>query len=353
MNIYKEPAMAFSSQQSLPNQSGLDKHPFNTYAQKIQSVKTEIAKVIIGQQELIDLMIYTLLSKGHMLLEGVPGLAKSLAVETFARVVGGEFRRFQFTPDKMPSDITGSLIYNEKEKRFDFYLGPIFCNIFLADEINRASPKVQSALLQAMQEREVAVEGERHKIPTPFMVLATQNPIEQIGTYPLAEAQVDRFMVKYDVGYPSQAEELELARRKHSNFEALKADVKTVLNPEEIRSMQEFIHEHIKISDTVMNYIIKICIATRPPDSYQCQQVKAEFYNYIKLGASPRATEFLLALSKTLAFCTGKDIVDFEDVNACAVHVLRHRILLNSAAIAKQITPEMIIAEVLTKVRPF
>jgi MoxR-like ATPase len=302
---------------------------------------------------MVDLMIYTLLSKGHILLEGVPGLAKSLAVETFAKVVGGEFRRFQFTPDKMPTDITGSLIYNEKDKRFDFFFGPIFCNIFLADEINRASPKVQSALLQAMQEREVAIECERHKIPNPFMVLATQNPIEQIGTYPLAEAQVDRFMVKYDVGYPTEDEELELARRKHSNFEALKADLKTILNPDEIRSIQSFIHEQVQVSETVMKYIINLCVATRPPESYRQQRFKTDLYDYIKLGASPRATEFLLALSKTVAFCQGRDFVDFNDVNACAVHVLRHRILLNSAAFSKQITAEMIIDELLHMVRSF
>jgi MoxR-like ATPase len=171
------------------------------YVRVFQNIKAEIGTVVVGQEEMIELMILTLLSNGHILLEGVPGLAKSLAVETFARVIGGEFRRFQFTPDKMPSDVTGTMIYNEKEKKFDYYYGPIFCNIFLADEINRASPKVQSALLQAMQEKVVDVECVRYNIPNPFMVLATQNPIEQIGTYPLAEAQVDRFMVKYDFVY--------------------------------------------------------------------------------------------------------------------------------------------------------
>jgi MoxR-like ATPase len=204
-----------------------------------------------------------------------------------------------------------------------------------------------------MQEREVTVECERHRIPIPFMVLATQNPIEQIGTYPLAEAQIDRFMVKYDVGYPSQDEELELARRKHSNFETLKADVRTVLNPDEIRDMQAFIHERVKVTDTVMKYIINICIATRPPESYRQQRLNTDLYHYIKLGASPRATEFLLALSKTLAFCEGRDSVGFDDVNACAFHVLRHRILLNSTAVSQQITAEMIVAEVLRMVRAF
>jgi len=168
------------------------KNLIESHAEKIQAIKAEVAKVLVGQEEMIHLMIYTLFSKGHILLEGVPGLAKSLAVETFAKVVGGDFNRFQFTPDKMPSDITGTVIWNERDKKFGSFFGPVFCNIFLADEINRASPKVQSALLQAMQEREVTLERERHKLPAVFMVLATENPIEQIGTYPLAESQVDR-----------------------------------------------------------------------------------------------------------------------------------------------------------------
>src|SRR5512137_1700678 len=229
---------------------------FDRYVHKIQQIKAEIAKVVIGQEEMINMMIYTLLSKGHILLEGVPGLAKSLAVETFAKVIGGNFKRFQFTPDKMPSDITGTMVWNEKEKKFDYYFGPIFCNIFLADEINRASPKVQSALLQAMQEKRVDVECLRYNIPNPFMVLATQNPIEQIGTYPLAEAQTDRFMVKCDVGYPDKDEEFELIKRKNTNFDQLKADIKTVLNPDDITAIQQLIHDQVRVSQKVMSYIL-------------------------------------------------------------------------------------------------
>ncbi len=326
---------------------------FKQFAQKIQQVKAEIAKVVIGQEEMLNLMILTFLSKGHILLEGVPGLAKSLAVETFAKVISGNFKRFQFTPDKMPSDITGTMVWNEKDKKFDFYFGPIFCNIFLADEINRASPKVQSALLQAMQEKEVTIECLRYGIPNPFMVLATQNPIEQIGTYPLAESQVDRFMVKYDVGYPHKDEEFELIRRKNFNFDQLKADVQTVLTLEDIIAIQQLIHDQVRVTQKVMNYILNICIATRPGDTYQYQSLSSDIHNYIRLGASPRASESLLALAKSFAFCQHRDFVTFDDVATCAVHVLRHRILLNSTALSQQITADMIVRDILTMIEPY
>jgi MoxR-like ATPase len=326
---------------------------FAQYAQKIQQIKTEIAKVVIGQEEMISLMIYTLLSRGHILLEGVPGLAKSLAVETFARVIGGNFKRFQFTPDKMPSDITGTMVWNEKDKRFDFYFGPIFCNIFLADEINRASPKVQSALLQAMQEKEVTIECMRYDIPHPFMVLATQNPIEQIGTYPLAESQVDRFMVKHDVGYPKKDEEFELILRKNTNFDQLKADIKTVLTLDDITAIQQLIHDQVRVSQKVMSYILNICIATRPRETYVEQNLEAEIHQYIRLGASPRASESLLALAKAYAFSQHRDFVNFDDVASCAGHVLRHRILLNSTALSQQISADMLVQEILRMIEPY
>ena len=316
-------------------------------------MKAEIGKVLIGQETMIELMIVTLLAKGHILLEGVPGLAKSLAVETFARVIGGDFKRFQFTPDKMPSDITGTLVYNETQKQFDFHYGPVFCNIFLADEINRASPKVQSALLQAMQEKKVDIERERYDLPDPFIVLATQNPIEQIGTYPLAEAQVDRFMVKYDVAYPQREAEQALIARKHSNFEALKAAVQTVIRPEDVLDLQQQIHAGVGVTKTVMNYMINVCTATRPPATYSGNRHRADIHRYIRLGASPRATEFLLALSKSYAFCQGRDFVTFDDVNQCAAHVLRHRILLNSEAVAQKITADMIVDEIFKLISPY
>lgn len=326
---------------------------FDHYAHRIQQVKAEIAKVIIGQEEMINLMIHTLLSKGHILVEGVPGLAKSLAVETFAKVIGGDFKRFQFTPDKMPSDITGTMVWNEKDKKFEFYFGPIFCNIFLADEINRASPKVQSALLQAMQEKEVAIECMRYDIPHPFMVLATQNPIEQIGTYPLAEAQVDRFMVKYDVGYPQKDEEFELIQRKNADFDQVKAELKTILDLDDIMAIQQLIHDRVRVSRKVMSYILNICIATRPRDSYAAQELHADIHHYIRLGASPRASESLLALAKSFAFSQHRDFVNFDDVTACAGHVLRHRILLNSTALSQQVNTDMLVREILKMIEPY
>lgn len=326
---------------------------FDRYAHKIQQIKAEIAKVVIGQDEMISLMIHTLLSKGHILLEGVPGLAKSLAVETFAKVIGGNFKRFQFTPDKMPGDITGTMVWNEKDRKFEFYFGPVFCNIFLADEINRASPKVQSALLQAMQEKEVTVECMHYDIPHPFMVLATQNPIEQIGTYPLAEAQVDRFMVKYDVGYPQKDEEFELIRRKNTNFDQLKADIETVLTLEDITAIQQLIHDQVRVSRNVMGYILNVCIATRPRDTYASQKLNTDIHRYIRLGASPRASESLLALAKSFAFSRRRDFVNFDDVTTCAVHVLRHRILLNSSALSQQISADMLVREILKMIDPY
>ncbi len=322
-------------------------------AGKIRAIKEEVAKVVVGQEEMVLLMIHSLFSKGHILLEGVPGLAKSLAVETFAKVVGGDFNRFQFTPDKMPSDITGTVVWNEKEKKFDVFFGPVFCNIFLADEINRASPKVQSALLQAMQEREVTLECERHRLPRIFMVLATENPIEQIGTYPLAESQVDRFMVKINVNYPNREEETELIRRKNTNFEELKESVRTLISKDEILEIQRSIHETVKVSGTIMEYIISICLATRPPLNEKEGSPRRDIHDYIRLGASPRGTESLLALSKAHAFSQGREFVGFEDVNACAVHVLRHRILLNSQAISRNVTSEMIVEEILKTVSPY
>jgi len=332
---------------------GDTKELFDHYVHKIQQIKAEIAKVVIGQEDMISMMLYTHLSKGHILLEGVPGLAKSLAVETFAKVIGGNFKRFQFTPDKMPSDITGTMVWNEKDKKFEFYFGPIFCNIFLADEINRASPKVQSALLQAMQEKEVTVECMHYDIPHPFMVLATENPIEQIGTYPLAEAQVDRFMVKYDVGYPQKDEEFELIRRKNTNFDQLKTDIKTILTLDDITAIQQLIHDQVRVSRNVMNYILNICIATRPHDTYAAQKLNADIHQYIRLGASPRASESLLALAKAFAFSQHRDFVNFDDVTTCAVHVLRHRILLNSIALSQQITTDMLVQEILKMIQPY
>ena len=204
-----------------------------------------------------------------------------------------------------------------------------------------------------MQEKEVTVECLRYPIPNPFMVLATQNPIEQIGTYPLAESQVDRFMVKYDVGYPDKDEEFELIQRKNSNFDQLKANVKTILSLEDILAIQQLIHDRVRVGQKVMNYILNICIATRPNETYNEQAAAREVHQYIRLGASPRATESLLALAKAYAFCRQRDFVTFDDVATCAAHVLRHRILLNSSALSQEITPDMIVREIIQTIQPY
>ncbi|GBC61478.1 ATPase [Desulfonema ishimotonii] len=323
---------------------------FEKYARLVDAIKSEIGRVVIGQEALIDLMLLTLLSRGHILLEGVPGLAKSLAVEIFAAVIGGDFRRFQFTPDKMPGDITGTTVFDERKRQFGFHRGPVFCNIFLADEINRASPKVQSALLQAMQEKVVDADDFREALPELFIVLATQNPVEQVGTYPLAEAQTDRFMVKFNVAYPQQAEEAELMARKHGDFETRRAGIRRVATPEDMLAMQRVVHEKIRVTRTVMAYMLSLCLATRPPRTCGGNGTEMEIHRYIRLGASPRATESLLALSKARAFCRGRDFVRFDDVTGCAPHVLRHRILLNHAAAADGITPDRIVNDILNRV---
>lgn len=326
-------------------------------ADLFRAIKSEMGKVIIGQEEMIEMMIFTLLARGHILLQGVPGLAKTLAVETFSRVIGGDYKRFQFTPDKMPGDITGTSVYNKQAKTFEYHPGPVFCNIFLGDEINRASPKVQSALLQAMQEKKVDADRQTYALPELFMVLATQNPIEQIGTYPLAEAQTDRFMVRYDVKYPARNEETQLIKLKNQDFEKIKQETRQKTDPEQVLQLQDFIQNNIKVTSVIINYILNICIATRPPATCNDNNYNADFYDYIRLGASPRAAEFLLALSKSRAFCKGRDFVHFNDVNVCTFHVLRHRILLKHTAysnqISNQVSPDEIIREILKIVRPY
>ncbi len=319
-------------------------------SEKLERLRADLRSVIVGQEELLDILLYTLLARGHILLEGVPGVAKSLVVETFARVFGGDFNRFQFTPDKMPGDILGSMVYRVRDEVFNYRKGPIFCNFFLADEINRASPKVQSALLQAMQEKKVSLEDEHFSLPQPFMVLATQNPIEQVGTYPLAEAQVDRFMVKFKVEYLEYADELLLLQRKNSDFDQRFADLSAIFFVSEIVSLQAKVHAQIGVSDTVMNYMLKLCLASRPRLSGESGFI-AGVHDYLRLGASPRAPESLLALCKARAFCRGRDFVDFADVENLLPHVLRHRLLLNNRARAEQLAPEILIERLLGQVK--
>lgn len=321
------------------------------FSKTFKAIQAEIARVVVGQREMVELMILSLLARGHILLEGVPGLAKSLAAETFARVVGGTFKRFQFTPDKMPADITGTAMYNQKTGEFQYHPGPVFCNLFLADEINRASPKLQSALLEAMQERVVDAESQRHPLPRPFMVLATQNPIEQSGTYPLSEAQTDRFMVKHRLIYPHPAEEQALMALKHGDFDKRKENIRSRLSPETILDLQARVHESVAVRPTVQDYLVRLCAATRPPETLPDAEPYRSMYPAIRLGASPRAAESLLALSKARAFCRGRDYVHFQDIQTCAPPVLRHRILLSPSAAAKGVSTDAILAELMKTVR--
>lgn len=319
-----------------------------TFRSKIQKVEEEIGKVIIGQDRMIEAIICTLLAQGHVLLEGVPGLAKSLTVGTFARTIGGEYKRIQFTPDKLPSDITGTTVFNQATGTFTFHQGPVFCNILLADEINRAAPKVQSALLEAMQEKRVSIDRDQYQLPDLFMVLATMNPVEQLGTYPLSEAQLDRFIAKVNLTYPPKEFEEELLRKKSTNFEDIRKAVPCLLQPDEVVTMQHHVADHITVSPTVVAYILDICRRTRP----DAAEAPASIRNYVSVGVSPRAGEHLIAYCKGFAFLRGRDYVAFEDVDACVPQVLGHRMILSDAACLEGIRTEMLLQDIISTVVP-
>jgi MoxR-like ATPase len=319
------------------------------YRNKIQRVETEIGKVIIGQECMIESIICTLLARGHVLLEGVPGLAKSLTVATFARTIGGEFKRIQFTPDKLPSDITGTTVFDQASGTFTFHQGPVFCNILLADEINRAAPKVQSALLEAMQEKRVSIDRDQYSLPDLFMVLATMNPVEQLGTYPLSEAQLDRFIAKVSLTYPPRDFEEQLLRKKNTDFEDIRKAVPCLLQPDEVVAMQQHIAKHVTVSPAVVAYILEICLRTRP----QSQEAPATVRNYVSVGVSPRAGEHLIAYCKGFAFLRGRDYVAFEDVDACATQVLGHRMILSDAAILEGIQARDLLQDIVASVVPY
>jgi len=299
-----------------------------------KDVKKEVAKVIIGQDKIINQLLMTIFSGGHSVLIGVPGLAKTLLVNTVAKTLGLKFNRIQFTPDLMPSDIIGSEIIDET-RNFKFVKGPIFGNIILADEINRTPPKTQSALLEAMQEHAVTVSGKTYKLEQPFFVLATQNPIEQEGTYPLPEAQLDRFMFSIIVDYPNVDEELEIVK-KTTSFN--NQDLKIVLNAEEIINFQENLLK-IPVTDTVYEYAINLVRKTRPNAENSTKEIK----QYLDWGAGPRASQYLVVAAKTHAVFTGKYSPDIEDVRSVALNVLRHRLVKNYKAEAEGITIEEII----------
>jgi MoxR-like ATPase len=306
--------------------------------QKRNELKTEIAKIIVGQDAVVDQILLCIFSGGHALLIGVPGLAKTLMINTLSQALGLDFKRIQFTPDLMPSDILGSEILDEN-RQFKFIKGPIFSNIILADEINRTPPKTQAALLEAMQERSVTIAGENHKLDLPYFVLATQNPIEQEGTYPLPEAQLDRFMFAIKLEYPTFEEEVQVVKRTTS-------DAKTSINPlftaQEIIDFQHLIRR-IPVADNVIEYAVTLVSKTRPDNALSNDFVK----NYLDWGAGPRASQNLILAAKAHAAFNGKFSPDIEDVKAVATGILRHRIIKNYKADAEGITEEIIIQKLM------
>ncbi|MFA6261109.1 MAG: AAA family ATPase [Bacteroidia bacterium] len=305
---------------------------------KYKLLKQEIGKVIIGQHAAVDILFNAILANGHVLLVGVPGLAKTLLVRTFAEVLDLDFNRIQFTPDLMPGDITGSEILNEK-REFQFLRGPIFSNIILADEINRTPPKTQAALLEAMQEKSVTVNGQSHLLPKPFFVLATQNPIEQEGTYPLPEAQLDRFMFNVILTYPTFSEELDVVRSTTGN---LKPELNKILHDRDILLYQELVRK-VPVADNVMEYAVKLVSKTRPNTPAATTQIN----DFIEFGAGPRAGQFLILGAKAHALMHGKYSPDIDDVKAIALDVLRHRLIRNYKAEAEGISTEAIIQGIL------
>ncbi|MFZ4106353.1 AAA family ATPase [Flavobacterium sp.] len=306
--------------------------------QKRLELKKEISKIIIGQDLVVDQVLLSIFSGGHALLVGVPGLAKTLMVNTISQALGLGFKRIQFTPDLMPSDILGSEILDEN-RQFKFIKGPIFSNIILADEINRTPPKTQAALLEAMQERSVTIAGQNYKLDLPYFVLATQNPIEQEGTYPLPEAQLDRFMFAIKLDYPSFAEEVQVVKSTTSDA---KPTINSLFTAEEIIDFQQLIRR-IPVADNVIEYAVTLVSKTRPDNTLSNEYVK----NYLDWGAGPRASQNLILAAKASAAFNGKFSPDIEDVKAVAVGILRHRIIKNYKADAEGITEEMIIDKLL------
>jgi MoxR-like ATPase len=305
----------------------------------LYAVRQEIGKVVVGQEELLDRLLLALLCNSHVLIEGVPGLAKTLAVTTLAQTLNSSFKRIQFTPDLLPADLTGTLIYNEHTREFTPHRGPVFANIVLADEINRAPAKVQSALLEAMQERQVTIGDETHPLDDPFMVLATQNPIEQEGTYPLPEAQTDRFMLKLTVRYPTKEQEREILRRMARN--SVELGVEPVISPEEIRTLRGHV-DTVYLDEKIVDYIVSIVDASRNPASYEIPVDQI-----VQYGASPRATIYLTLAAKAHALLRGRVYVTPLDVKATAMDVLRHRIIISYEGEAEGVTPEEVIERIL------
>lgn len=308
----------------------------------ITNIKHGMDRVIVGQKHLIDSLLIGLLSDGHILLEGVPGLAKTLAIKTLAQLINTDFSRIQFTPDLLPADVVGTMIYSQKTETFQVKKGPVFSNFILADEINRAPAKVQSALLEAMQEHQVTIGSTTFDLPSPFLVMATQNPIEQEGTYQLPEAQVDRFMLKVMIDYPTIEEEKLIIRE---NLNEVKAEVKPVVEASEILAARKIVHQ-VYLDEKIEQYIADIVFATRYPERYGLEQIKP----FITFGGSPRASINLAKAARAYAFISHRGYVVPEDVRAVAYDVLRHRIGLSYEAEADRVTSEDIISKIINKV---
>jgi MoxR-like ATPase len=308
----------------------------------VRTLRSEIAHVIVGQEHLVDRLLVGLLANGHVLLEGVPGLAKTLSVRTLASAIQAQFHRIQFTPDLLPADIIGTQIYNPQDGKYHATKGPVFANLVLADEINRAPAKVQSALLEAMQERQVTLGGETMPLPSPFLVLATENPIDQEGTYPLPEAQVDRFMFKVVIGYPTFEEERKILDKMA--FTAPKNEVKPVIPLEEILHTRKLV-DQIHVDDKIRDYIVHLVFSTRTPEKY-----KLDIKHLIQYGASPRATIYLTVAAKAWALLQGRSYVTPEDIKNIGPDVLRHRIILTYEAEAQAITSDDLIKKIFSTV---
>ncbi|KXX67668.1 MoxR family ATPase [Flammeovirga sp. SJP92] len=311
---------------------------------KIHEVITEVGKVVVGQDYMVNRLLVGLFTNGHVLLEGVPGLAKTLTVNTLSNVLDLDFQRIQFTPDLLPSDLIGTMIYNQREGKFEVKKGPVFSNLVLADEVNRSPAKVQAALLEAMQEKQVTIGETTFKLDRPFLVLATQNPVEQEGTYPLPEAQVDRFMLKVYINYPRKEDELEVMRRMSN--QSFDDSVRSILSKEDIFAIRDAIND-VKVSESLEQYIIDLVFATRFPKEYGLN----EEAQYIQFGVSPRASINLHRAAKAIAFFDGRDYVLPEDIKEIAYDVLNHRIILNYEAEADEVSTKQVIDAILNKVK--
>ena len=309
--------------------------------QPMERVLYEVKKVIVGQDHLLERMVVALLARGHILVEGVPGLAKTMAVKTLSQAIGGEFQRIQFTPDLMPADLVGTRIYNQRTGEFNTSLGPVFTNLLLADEINRAPAKVQSALLEVMQERQVTIGRESFPVPNPFLVMATQNPIEAEGTYPLPEAQVDRFMMKVLVGYPSATEEFVIVERMTTTLQ----DVQPVVSVDEMLELQRQA-DRVYVDPALMEYSVRLVTGTREPEQYGLEDLS----RYILFGASPRASINMILAGRALAFVRGRDYALPEDVRDVALDTIRHRLVLSYEALSDNIESDDILARLMDAV---